>query len=370
MSLSTKLESLTIEEPDYEKYELGDFKLQSNAVLPDAWIAYKTFGSPGSPAILYPSWYSGKISDNEWLIGEDKALNPKKYYIIITALIGNGQSISPSNSKVSPFPDVTVYDNVRAQHQLLTQKLGIRHIRLVTGWSMGAGQSYQWATQYPDFMDICVPFCGSARTSIHNQVFLEGVKAALLAGKGSSSAGSTFGRLEQKGSESRTWTTEEREVGLKAFARVYAGWGFSQAFYRERLHETAYGARDLEDFMVTFWEKWGLSKDPENLLVMLHTWQAADVSRQEPYNGDFEKALGSIKAKTLVLPSKTDLYFPPEDSAYEVKNMAAGVGELDVYPSIWGHWAGGPPGNMEDVKWLDERLKKLLAEAPELGASK
>ncbi|EPS35818.1 hypothetical protein H072_10799 [Dactylellina haptotyla CBS 200.50] len=367
MSVIDDLISLDLDAPDYEKYDLGDFKIQSGAVLPGAWIAYKTFGQPNSPAILYPSWFSGLISDNEWLIGEDKALNPKDYYIIITALFGNGQSISPSNSKISPFPDVTVYDNVRAQHQLLTQKMDIKHLRCVTGWSMGAAQTFQWATQYPDFMDICVPFCGSAKTAIHNQVFLEGVKSALLAGKGISSAGSTFGRVETKGSEKRTWTDEARTVGLKAFARGYAGWGFSQAFYRDKLHETAYGAKDLEDFMVTFWEGWALKKDPENLLVMLHSWQAGDVSRQEPYNGDFEKAMASIKAKTLVLPSKTDLYFPPEDSEYEVKCMAPGVGELDIYPSIWGHWAGGPPGNMEDVKWLDARLKIMLKESPKLG---
>lgn len=62
--------------------------------------------------------------------------------------------------------------------------------------------------------------------------------------------------------------------------------------------------------MVTFWEAWALSKDPENLLVMLHTWQAGDVSKQEPYNGNFEKAMASIKAKIIVMPSKTDLYFP------------------------------------------------------------
>ena len=62
--------------------------------------------------------------------------------------------------------------------------------------------------------------------------------------------------------------------------------------------------------MTSFWETWALSKHPENLLTMLHTWQAGDVSKQEPYNGDFEKAMGAIKAKTLVLPSKTDLYFP------------------------------------------------------------
>lgn len=50
--------------------------------------------------------------------------------------------------------------------------------------------------------------------------------------------------------------------------------------------------------------------DPENLLVMVQTWQNGDVSKQEPYNGDFEKAMSAIKAKTLVLPGKTDLYFP------------------------------------------------------------
>lgn len=92
-----------------QTYELGDFKLQSGDTIPKAFIAYKTFGEPTNPAILYPSWYSGAIADNEWLIGEDKALNPKQYFIIITALFGNGQSISPSNSDINPFPDVTFY---------------------------------------------------------------------------------------------------------------------------------------------------------------------------------------------------------------------------------------------------------------------
>jgi homoserine acetyltransferase len=55
------------------------------------------------------------IADNEWLIGEDKALNPQKYYIIITALFGNGQSSSPSNTNIRPFPDCTFFDNVRAR---------------------------------------------------------------------------------------------------------------------------------------------------------------------------------------------------------------------------------------------------------------
>lgn len=135
---------------------------------------------------------------------------------------------------------------------------------------MGAGQTYQWATQYPDFMDIAVPFCGSAKTSLHNQVFLEGVKAALLAGKGRSSAGVCANGKGPRGEAVRTWSDEEREVGLKALGRVYAGWGFSQAFYREKLYETVLGFKDLEDFMVNFWEKWALGKGNLSFYLQIH----------------------------------------------------------------------------------------------------
>ncbi|KAH8664396.1 homoserine acetyltransferase [Xylariales sp. PMI_506] len=353
---------------DVKFYDLGDFPLKSGAVIPNARIAYKTFGNPANPAIIYPTWYSGKISDNEWLIGDGRALSPQKYFIIVPALFGNGQSSSPSNAPPSyyPFPDVTFYDNVAAQHRLVTEHLGVSHARCVLGWSMGAGQTYQWITQYPDFADLAAPFCGSARTSLHNQVFLEGVKSALLAGKGSASGGSCRGEFSDA---YRGWSPDERVCGLKALGRVYAGWGFSQAFYRERVYETHLGYRGLEDFMVNFWERWALSKDPENMLVMLHTWQSGDCSDQDPYNKgtktnaqttDFELAMRSIKAKTLVLPGETDLYFPPEDSQYEVKNMSSGIGKCIAFPSIWGHWAGGPGDNNEDVEWLDAKLKIFL----------
>jgi len=284
------------------------------------------------------------ISENIWLIGEDKVLSPKSYFIIIPALFGNGQSASPSNTPLKPFPKVTFYDNVRAQYELVNKGLGIKHARAVLGWSIGASQTYQWATQYPDFMDLIVPFCGSAKTSLHNQVFLEGVKSALLAARSDSSIG-VAGEERTKenfvqGTDGK-WTKEQREIGLKALGRVYAGWGLSQAFYREKLYESVLGFKSLEDFMVNFWEVWALSKDPENMLVMLNTWQAGDCSAQEPYDGDFEKAMRSIKAKALVLPGMTDLYFPPEDSDYEVDNMSPGVGRCIAFPSIWGHWAGG-----------------------------
>jgi homoserine acetyltransferase len=114
--------------------------------------------------------------------------------------------------------------------------------------------------------------------------------------------------------------------------------------------------------MTDFWETWALSKHPENMLTMLHTWQSGDCSAQSPYNNDFPLAMKSIKAKALVLPSKTDLYFPPEDSDYEVECMAEGVGRLEIFPSVWGHWAGGPGQSTEDVEWLDEKLEGFFGE--------
>ena len=90
---------------------------------------------------------------------------------------------------------------------------------------MGAGQTYQWITQYPDMVDLAVPFCGSARTSLHNQVFLEGVKSALLAAKGIPRGGPKEGGVKGEGmEEKRIWSQEEKDVGLKAFGRGYAGW--------------------------------------------------------------------------------------------------------------------------------------------------
>ncbi|KAE9405212.1 homoserine acetyltransferase, partial [Gymnopus androsaceus JB14] len=249
--------------PDSEgiqKYKLGNWELQSGQVIPNAEIAYKTLGVPSSPSIIYPIWFAGTIEDAGYLIGDDKALNPQKYYIIIIALFGNGQSSSPSNTDLKPFPDCTMYDNVRAQYKLVTEHLGVTHARAVLGYSMGAAQTYQWATQYPDFMDFAVPICGAAKISISNTVVLEGMKAALLAAKKQYTAGACKGGVLAQGEEYRIWKTDEKDVGLKALGRVFSGWAFSPTFYRRKLYETVWEIKGLEDFMVNYWDKWAIAQ--------------------------------------------------------------------------------------------------------------
>jgi homoserine O-acetyltransferase/O-succinyltransferase len=334
---------------DFETYDLGDFTLTDGATLAGAWVAYKTYGRLNDArdnAIVYPTWYSGRHWENEWLIGSGMALDPDNYFVIVPNMLGNGLSSSPSTMPPpydrARFPRIRVLDNVRAQHQLVTDHFGIERLVAVCGWSMGAGQTYQWAVSYPEMVPRILPFCGSARTSPHNTVFLEGVRVAL-----------TADAAWREG-----WYDEQPTRGLRAAARVYAGWGFSQAFYMEEEWRSL-GYTSLEDFLVRFWEGFFLDdRDANNLLTMIWTWQNGDIGLTPGFDGSFERALASIRARAIVMPAEKDLYFPPEDNAYEVEHMPNA--ELRVIPGIWGHFAGGG-ANPVDTKFIDDALKELLA---------
>lgn len=337
--------------PDYEIFELGSVPLRMGATIREAKLAYKTYGTLNqdkSNAIVYPTWYSGQHYDNEWLIGDGMALDPSKYFIIVPNMLGNGLSSSPSNTPPpydrARFPKITVFDNVAVQHRLVTEVFGIEQLELVTGWSMGAGQTYQWAVSYPDMVKRILPFCGSSKTSQHNIVFLEGVKHALIT----------------DAAWKEGWYDEQPNKGLRAVGRVYAGWGLSQAFYWQQLYkEPPFDYSTLEDFLVAFWEGFFLVKDANNLLTMLWTWQNGDVGQTPGFDGDHIKALRSIKAKAFIMPAEKDLYFPPEDEKYAVSHMQNAT--LRVIPGVWGHFAGGG-ANPVDTKFIDSALQELLAD--------
>jgi homoserine O-acetyltransferase len=238
------------------------------------------------------------------------------------------------------FPVVHPYDNVRAQHRLLTERYDIARVKLVVGFSMSGQQAFHWGALYPEMVERIAPICGSARTAVHNYVFLEGVKAALTA--------------------DCAWANGEYAspplAGLRAFSRVYAGWYASQSFFREGLHR-AYGDDGVESMLVSAERSFGRF-DANDLLAMLATWQAADIAAHPRFGGDLRAALAAIRAQAYVMPSRTDLYFPPEDNEVEVAQMPNA--ELRVIPSIWGHLAGGG-SNPADRAWISEQLTELLA---------
>lgn len=328
-------------------FNAGDIVLASGEKLPNATLAYQTYGALNpakSNVVVFPTPFAAHHHELEWWIGAGHALDPNKDFIIIPDLLGNGLSASPSNRPdLIPFPHTTIYDNVLLQRRLLREVFGIDRVKLVAGWSMGGQQAYHWGALFPQAVERIAAICGSARTAPHNFVFLEGLKATLT--------------LDPSWQNGRF--TAPATQGLRALGRVWAGWALSQDFYREETWRML-GFSSLDDFLVRTWDGAYLSRDANNLLSMIWTWQHADISANDHYRGDFAKALGAIKARALIMPGATDLYFPVEDNRREVAMMPNAT--LLPIPSAWGHRSGNPVHNPADFRFIDEALKRLLAD--------
>lgn len=334
---------------EYRLFELGDVVLQSGITLRGAKLAYQTYGRL-SPArdnvVVLPTFYGAQHVDLEYMFAPGRALDPARHFIVVPNMFGNGLSSSPSNQPLplnaAAFPPVTVYDNVVCQQRLLTEALGLDRVRLVVGFSMGAQQAFHWGALFPGMVDAIVAICGSARTSPHNVVFLEGVKAALTADAAFADG----------------WYERPPAKGLRAFGRVYAGWLFSQEFFRDGEYRRA-GHASIEDTIRFVEGRFG-RRDANNLLAMLWTWQHADISANDRFHGDLQAALAAIRARAIVMPSETDLYFRVKDNEREVAMMPNA--ELRPIPSIWGHAAGGG-GNPADNACIDRAIADALAGA-------
>lgn len=330
-------------------FTIKNFPLHCGAVLSEARLVYKTYGvlsRSSRNVILYPTSYGAQHSDIDWLIRPDSILDPSKWFIIIPNMFGNGLSTSPSNCaecKLTEFEGFwfSHVDNVRIQEQLLREVFGVEHLKLIYGWSMGAQQAYHWGALYPEQVENIVALCGTARTTDHNRVFLLSLRAALTADP--AWTGTSFLGVPER--------------GFAAFARIYASWAASQAFYREGIYYQL-GYQSLEDYLLKAWELSYRKRDPHNLLAMIDTWLRCDVSDNLIYQGDYKGALRGIKANTLVMASTTDLYFTPSDCAAEAELISNA--QYRAIPSIWGHRAGNPYENPQDETFIRKAVQELL----------
>jgi homoserine O-acetyltransferase len=323
--------------------ELGDLPVERGGVIRDArlsWQAHGTLNAAGDNVIVYPCSYTATHDDLSWLIGPDLVLDPTRYFVVIADMFSNG--LSSSASADPDFPAlVTAGDNVRAQHRLLTEHLGVTGIAAAYGFSMGAIQAYHWASLYPDLVERAIVVCGSARTAVHNRVFLSGLMRILEAAP-EHLGGGRF--------------SAEPVAAVKAFAHVYAGWGLSQDFYRAGLHLAEHP--DLETFLVREWEDGFSPYRAADLYAQAMTWSEADISATERFGGDLPAALAAIRARVLLLPGETDLYFRVADNEAELEHLTDA--RLAPIPSVWGHAAGSPEGIPADLDFLRREVRAWL----------
>lgn len=322
-------------------FSLGDFTVQSGEVIRDAKLVWKTHGTL-SPArdnvVLYPTSYGAQHADQEFLVGHHKILDPSRWFIVIPDMFSNGLSSSAATTPDYPAV-VTNWDNVQAQMRLLQEQWGITRLHAVYGFSMGAQQAYQWAATFPDAVDHAIVVCGSARTATHNKVFLSSLLRTLEAAP-EHIGGGRF--------------SAEPMLAKKAFGHIYAGWGLSQDFYRANLHLSALNATDLDHFLERDWASRFGARAAANLYAQAVTWTHGDISANPLYGGDLAAALAAIKARALLLPSETDLYFRVADHDLEMPHLKHA--KRAPIPSIWGHRAGNPSMNPADFEFIRDEV--------------
>ena len=346
MALCFLHSSPVLSDGDNTIFELEDFAFESGATLPNARLSYVTYGALNESktnVVLRPSWYSGNHHGYEFLSGPGKALDPSEYFIVATDMFANGLTSSPSNTPppfAGPdFPEIAIRDNVNTTHRLLTEELGVEHLRAVIGFSMGAQQAFQWAVSHPDMVEAAVAICGNAKEYPFGIVRLEGAKSALMA-----DSAWNEGRYDKP-----------PEVALKALARHWATWGVSQEWWRRETYREL-GYASIEERLLAVEEGW-LRRDANNLLWQAKMWQRHNVGDTPGFGSDFEKALRSIKARVLLMPSETDLYFPVADAEYESRFIPDA--KLVPIPSIWGHGAGAGRGP-GDAEFLNRAIADFL----------
>lgn len=340
-------------QPVEHSFVIHNFRTESGVVLPEAKIVYGTYGELDAAkdnAILLPSHYMADMHGYGWLIGPGKALDPARQFLITSELFGNGRSSSPSNTPEPlhgpHFPVTTIRDNVSAVHQMLTEGYGIQHLQAVIGFSMGAQQAFQWAVSYPGYMDRIVATSGTAKTYGHGIVRNESEITAI-------ETDATFNDGNY---------TAEPEKGIQAFAIVWTAWLYGQEWWHQELWKTdAKPGTTLAQVIEEYRTHFIPNADANNLILQLHTWEQHDVGTTPGFNGDVKKALGSIQAQVLYMPSATDLYFPVADAETEAPSIPHCT--LLPIPSLWGHPAGAG-ASPADEKFLNENIAAFLKGAP------
>ena len=334
----------------FERFDLGDLLLESGETLRGAKLAYRTFGTLNadkSNAILVTTWFSGtgKVMEDVY-IGEYHALDPSKYFVIVTDQLGSGVSSSPQNTPapqtMAKFPYLSIGDDVAAQHKLITEQFGIEQLALVVGGSMGGQQVYEWAVVHPEMVARAAPIAATARVSMHQKVFVQTLEEAIT------SDPAWRGGWYASGLDVRD--------GMDRLAKIVATMGWSREFYQEERWRSVLGMSSLDDFINGVMKAYFEPMDPNVLLCEMHKWRRADVGRHA--GGDLDVALGRITAKTCVMPIDHDLFFPPNECEDDCRMIAGAT--LQVIETKEGHMGlnGFEPNYMAQV---DAALEALLA---------
>jgi homoserine O-acetyltransferase len=314
-----------------------DFKFHTGEVMPELRLAYTTIGERTGQPVLVLHGTTGSANSMLTpafageLFGAGQPLDAQKYFIVIPDGIGHGKSSKPSNGLRAKFPRYNYADMVDAQHRLLTEGLGITHVRLVIGNSMGGMHTWLWGVKYPDFMDALAPMAAqptamSSRNWMMRRLIIDSIR-------------------NDPDWKDGNYTTQPRSA---KFAAVFFNIGTNGG---NIALQKAAPTREAADKLL------------DQRLAAPFTADANDTLYQWESSGDYDPSpgLGRIKARLLAINAADDERNPPETGLMEAAMKQVVDGRLLLIPAsadTRGH------GTTAMAKFYKAALAELLQSAP------
>jgi homoserine O-acetyltransferase len=297
--------------PKRSEWIAKDFKFHTGEVMPELRLGYTTVGEPSGRPVLVLHGTGGSANSMltpafaGQLFGPGQPLDASRYYIVIPDSVGHGRSSKPSDGLKTKFPRYNYEDMVEAQYRLVSEGLGIRHLRLVIGNSMGGMHAWIWGVKYPNAMDALVPMASqptemASRNWMMRRLMIETIRS-------------------DPGYDNGNYTAQPRSMKLASVFYATGTNGGTLAYHKlaptraqaDKLLDDRLAApfrADANDFIYA-WES-SRDYDPsaglERIAAALLAINAADDERNPPETGLMENAIKRVKNGRLHLIPASD----------------------------------------------------------------
>jgi homoserine O-acetyltransferase/O-succinyltransferase len=342
LSIVFAMTSLAAIGADYPAPKQGDwiardFKFHNGETMPELRLHYTTVGAPtgqpvlvlhgsgGSAASMLTPTFAGE------LFGPGRPLDATKYFIIIPDGLGHGQSLKPSDGMKTSFPKYDYTDMVDAQYRLVTEGLGVKHLRLVIGNSMGGMHTWIWGVRYPQMMDALVPMASQPTAMAARNWMLRRMMIETIRNDPDYNGGN--------------YTAPPRMMKYAISAYRFASAGGTLAY--QMLAPTTAKADEMVDGQ--------LAQPVADANDFIYQWEA---SHDYDPSGGMEK----IEATLLAINAADDERNPPETGVTDAALKRVKNGRLLLIPAsveTRGHLTTG------NAKFYADQLRELLQTAPQ-----
>ena len=328
--------------PKEGSWTVPEFKFHTGETIKDMKLAYTTVGDPSGMPVLVLHGTAGSAHSMLTpgfagaLFGPGQPLDAAKYYIILPDSLGAGKSAKPSDGLRAAFPRYDYDDAVSAQYRLLTEHLGVKHLRLVIGNSMGGMQTWVWGVDHPTYMDALVPMASqptamASRNWMMRRMLVDAVRS-------------------DPAWQNGNYTTQPP---LLKWANVFFGIATNGGTLA---YQSLAPTHEKADAIV------------DQRLAAPFNADANDVLYQWDSSRDYDPAakLGTIKAATLAINSADDERNPPETGIMDKALKSIDGAQIYLIPASTETRGHGTTGSAAHL--YADQLKAFLASVPVGGS--